>query len=48
MDKMLKVNDVADAMGCSLKKAYALVRQDDFPKLRVGREYYIPKDALQV
>lgn len=45
-EKMLKVNDVANVMGCSIKKAYSIVRQDDFPKITIGRIYYIPETAF--
>lgn len=45
-EKMLKVNDVANVMRCSVKKAYSIVRQDDFPKITIGRIYYIPETAF--
>lgn len=45
-EKMMKVNDVANVMGCSIKKAYSIVRQDDFPKITIGRIYYIPETAF--
>jgi len=45
-ERMLKVNDIAKIMRCSLKKAYQIVGQSDFPKITIGRGYYIPKDAF--
>lgn len=45
-EKMLKVNDVAAALRCSVKKAYAIVHQNDFPKITIGRVYYIPESAF--
>lgn len=45
-ERMLKVSDVAVIMGCSIKKAYSIVRQDDFPKITIGRIYYIPETAF--
>ncbi len=45
-EKMLRVNDIADVMGCSLKKAYHIVNQPDFPKITIGRGYYIPESAF--
>lgn len=45
-ERMLKVNDVAASLRCSVKKAYAIVRQDDFPKITIGRGYYIPESAF--
>ena len=46
-EKILKVDDVADILGCSLKKAYRIVGQPDFPKIKIGRVYYIPESAFQ-
>ena len=44
-EKMLRVADIAKILGCSLKKAYLIVGQSDFPKIVIGREYYIPRQA---
>lgn len=46
-EKMLKVNDIAEVIGCSTKKAYQIVGQSDFPKIVIGRRYYIPKAAFE-
>ncbi|MCI9080054.1 MAG: helix-turn-helix domain-containing protein [Lachnospiraceae bacterium] len=45
--EILKVVDIADILGCSTKKAYMIVRQDDFPKITIGRGYYIPRPAFE-
>lgn len=45
-EKILKVEDIAAIMGCSLKKAYKIVNQPDFPKITIGRNYYIPESAF--
>lgn len=47
MEKMLKVEDLAAILGCSLKKAYRIVNQPDFPKIIIGRGYYIPETAFE-
>lgn len=47
MERMMKVDDVAAVMGCSLKKAYKIVNQPDFPKITIGRMYYIPEAAFE-
>lgn len=50
MTKELKcytVEDFAEIMQCSLKKAYKIVRQKDFPKIKIGRQYYIPQEKLE-
>lgn len=46
-ERMLKVSDIADVLGCSLKKAYKIVGQEDFPKITIGRGYYIPESAFE-
>lgn len=46
-EKMLKVDDIASTLGCSLKKAYKIVNQPDFPKITIGRMYYIPESAFE-
>lgn len=45
-EKFLKVTDIANVLGCSIKKAYSIVRQEDFPKITIGRQYYIPCSAF--
>ena len=45
-ERMLKVNDVATVLRCSLKKAYTIVHQSDFPKITIWRVYYIPESAF--
>jgi len=47
MEKMLKTEDVALVLGCSIKKAYRIVKQPDFPKITIGRIYYIPEAAFE-
>jgi excisionase family DNA binding protein len=43
---MLKVKDIQEALGCSGKKAYAIVNQKDFPKIKIGKTFYIPEDEF--
>ena len=43
----LSVAELARALGISRSKAYALVRQADFPARRVGDRVLIPVDALR-
>ncbi|MCI8748139.1 MAG: helix-turn-helix domain-containing protein [Lachnospiraceae bacterium] len=45
--EILKVCDVAEILGCSTKKAYRIVGQPDFPKITIGRGYYIPRLAFE-
>jgi len=46
MDKLLKVKDIQAILGCSKQTAYDLVRLKDFPKITIGRRYYIPEEAF--
>ena len=38
MDKYLKVKDVKEILGC---------RKKSFPKIKIGKQYYIPEDAFK-
>ncbi len=46
MSKLLRVKDVQEKFGCSKQTAYDMVRLRDFPKLTIGKRYYIPEDEL--
>lgn len=41
MEKMLKPKDIQEILGCSLPKAYAIIRSSGFPSLKIGKQYYI-------
>jgi len=43
-DLVLRVIDIADILGISKSSAYQLVRQKDFPKVRIGKRIIIPRD----
>ena len=48
MDKtMMSVAELAMQMGISLPKAYELVKQPDFPTIRVGTRILIPVAGYQ-
>lgn len=44
MIKFLKVKDIQNTIGCSKQTAYDLVRLKDFPKMTIGRRYYISEE----
>ena len=47
MPMFLTVMDVANLLGISRASAYELVREDNFPKLRIGQgRTIIPRDRL--
>jgi excisionase family DNA binding protein len=43
----MSVQDLARQMGISLPKAYALVKETDFPTLRIGTRILIPVEGFQ-
>jgi len=47
MDKLIKVKDIQAILGCSKQTAYDLVRLKGFPKITIGRRYYIPESKFQ-
>lgn len=44
---MLSVPQLAAALGISRSGAYALVRSEGFPALKIGSRIVVPKDKLQ-
>jgi len=48
MDKTtMSVQELAAEMGISLPKAYELVKEPDFPTIRVGTRILIPTEAYR-
>ena len=43
----LSAKDVSKLLGVSLSTAYELMHEDEFPSLRVGYRYVIPKEDFQ-
>lgn len=46
-DNYLTVKEVADRLRCGTKKAYQLVNQPDFPKIKIGKSILIPESELE-
>lgn len=44
MDKLLKPKDIKEILGCSERKTYDIIRKKSFPKIKIGKQYYIPAD----
>ena len=48
MDKeTMSVQELSTRMGISLPKAYALVKEPDFPVIRIGTRILIPVDGFK-
>ena len=44
---MLSVPQLATALGISRSGAYALIRSESFPALKIGSRIVVPKDKLR-
>lgn len=44
---LLNVKQLADLLGVSDSSVYELIREDDFPSLRIGKRIVIPKEELR-
>lgn len=42
----LTVEDIGRILNIGRNKAYSLVKEDDFPKIRIGKQFRIPCDAF--
>ena len=45
--EMMDVKEVADAMNCSLPTARRIMKQEDFPLIKVGRNFKVSKSAFR-
>lgn len=44
---VLSVQEVSKALGIGINQTYALVKKKEFPSVRVGHKYLIPKKEFQ-
>ena len=44
--KMLRPKDVQERLGVGKNRAYALIHQKGFPKITIGKSFYIPEDKF--
>lgn len=44
---MYSVDDIKRLIGCSRKKAYLIVKNSTFPKIKIGRQFFVPKTEYQ-
>lgn len=45
-DNYITVKDIAEKLHCSEKKAYQIVNQPGFPKIKIGRSILIPENKF--
>ena len=45
--QILSVKDVQNILGCSKNKAYSIVGAQGFPKIKIGKQFYIPEEEFQ-
>lgn len=44
--EMIQTKDLCKLLGVSKNTAYKIVRQVGFPKIKIGKKFFIPKDEL--
>lgn len=42
----ISVQELSSALGISIRKAYELVRREDFPVIRIGKRILVPVELL--
>lgn len=47
MQKYLKTKDVSKILGMGKNKTYKFIQQEGFPKIKIGKTYYIPESSLE-
>lgn len=45
--KMYTVKDIKEYFNCGINQAYSIVSKRDFPKIKIGRKYYVPKEQFE-
>lgn len=48
LSEYYSVKDLQKIFNLGKNKAYQLIKQPGFPRIKIGREYYIPKKAFEV
>lgn len=47
MQRMLKVKDIQEILGCGKNTVYKLIMQPNFPKIKIGKIYYVPEEDFE-
>jgi len=46
MKEMMTVKEISKLLGLGINQTYSLVKRDDFPKIKINRQYIIPRDKF--
>lgn len=46
MEEMMTVKEISKLLGLGINQTYSLVKRDDFPKIKINRQYIIPRDKF--
>jgi hypothetical protein len=46
LSRLYTVEDIREIFGCGKNKAYGIVASAGFPKIQIGRQYYIMPDEF--
>lgn len=44
---MLTPKEVSEALGIGINQTYTLIKRTDFPKIRIGQKYLVPKSEFE-
>ena len=47
MKEYLKAKDIQTLLGCGKSKAYQIIAGNGFPKVKIGKEYFIPSGEFE-
>lgn len=45
MQRMLTAKDIKENLGVSLPTVYKLLNMKSFPKIKIGKRFYIPEES---
>lgn len=46
--RYLQTKDLCNILGVSKNTAYKIVKLDGFPKIKIGKKFYIPEEELDI
>ena len=47
MKSFLTIKDISNIFNCSYKKASIIVKLPGFPKIKIGRNYYVDSESFE-